>query len=370
MVPKIKTAIITNVPAPYRVPVWRRVSEAEDMKLDLIFCSAAHIDTELRAADYGFNSQFLTGRYFAFERRFFHFDLGVWPLLNELRPDVVITTGYIPTFLLGFAWARLHGVPHVAMTDGTVNSEKRLTWLHRLIRRVVLKQSSAFVGASEGSKALFRKYKAADNRIHLSYLCADNQRFQHLAPLERTDFIFCGRFIAHKHPLFALQVAHQAAVRLGRKTSIDFVGKGALEEQLRAHAEEIRDLVNCRFLGYANQDELPRRYANAKIFLFPTAWDPWGVVANEACASGLPVIVSPYAGVASELIIEDYNGFIRALDLELWVSAAVKLLTDEMLYRRFSQNSRERVARYSFENSARGLADAIRQAHRHGKNSG
>ncbi len=359
---QIKVVIITNVPAPYRVPVWQRVAATPGISLELIFCSQAHIDTCQQPADYGFNLHFLNGRYLAMKRRFMHCDFGVWSLLNQSNPDVVITTGYIPTFLIGFLWAIVRKVPHIAMTDGTANSEKSLTWLHRWIRRVVFEQSIAFVGACEGSRALFKQYGVADKRIHLAYLCADNNKFSGLRPSAKVDFIFCGRFIEHKRPLFALQVAREAAIRLGRKTSLDFVGSGDMEQKLRAYADEITEFVDTRFLGYATQAQLPECYARAKVFLFPSEWDPWGVVANEACASGLPVIVSPHAGVATELIVDNFNGYVRELNITLWADAAVTLLSDSDLYTRFSQNSREIVAKYNFDNSAQGLSDAIRQA--------
>jgi len=359
----IKTVIVTNVPAPYRVPVWRRVAETKGINLDLIFCASQHIDTSLNASNYGFNNHFLSGRYKIMERRFMHSDIGVWTLLNQLQPDVVITTGYIPTFLFAFFWALTHGVPHVAMSDGTANSEKSLSFLHRWVRRFVLSRSAAFVGACEGSSDLFRQYGVAEHQIHKAYLCADNERFSCPVPAAPIDFVFCGRFVAHKRPLFAMQVAREVAVRLGRRTSIDFVGSGIMETEMRAYADEIAEFVDCRFLGYASQSVLPQRYADAKLFLFPSEWDPWGVVANEACASGLPIIVSPYAGVAGELVVDGKNGYVRELDVKQWAEVSVKLLTDEALYKSYSQNSREQVAEYSFENSALGLTDAIRQAY-------
>ena len=363
MLSKIKVAIITNVPAPYRVPVWQRVATASGIDLELIFCSHAHIDTAQKPADYGFSTHFLSGRYIAMKRRFMHFDIGIWALLNQLNPDVVITTGYIPTFLFGFLWALVRNVPHIAMTDGTANSERSLTFLHRWVRKIVLKQSVAFVGACEGSRDLFKQYDVDDQRIHLAYLCADNNKFAGPKSAAEVDFIFCGRFIQHKQPMFALQVARETAIRLGRKTTLDFVGSGDMEQKLRVYADEIAEFVETRFHGYATQAQLPQYYASAKVFLFPSEWDPWGVVANEACASGLPVIVSPYAGVATELIVDNFNGYICELDLALWADAAVKLLNDSELYRRFSENSRKIVTKYNFDNSAQGLLDAIRQVY-------
>ena len=359
----INVALVTNVPAPYRIPVWRNLAESGSIDPTVIFCAQPQIDTKTAPTDYGFNYYFLTGKFIDKGRQFIHADLNIWSKLNELKPDIVITVGYIPTYLFAFAWAKFNGVPHIAMTDGTAQSEQTLSWLHRFLRRIVLKRSTSFVGACEGSLDLFKHYGAPEDRLHKSYLCADNAAFNQPTAPNPVDFIFCGRFLSFKRPVFALEVAIATAKLLNRKTSIDFVGSGELEADMRAYATEIAEFVDARFLGYATQAELPYRYAAAKIFLFPTEGDVWGVVANEACASGLPVIVSPYAGVSGELIIDGSNGFIRELDVDLWATAAAQLLSDTTLYQTFSHNSRSQVAEYNFDNSAMGLTEAIIQAY-------
>lgn len=356
-----RVVIVTNAPPPYRIPAWRLLAAVENIDLQLVFFAPPHIDTSKSPADFGFNANFLTGRYLMMAQSFMHVDIGVWPLLTRLKPDVVITTGYIPTFLFAFAWSVFHRIPHIAMTDGTFNSEQRLTWVHRVVRKMVFKLSAAFVGASEGSRRLFNAYGIPDERIHLSYLCTDNQRFNYPSPKKPTDFIFCGRFIALKRPMFAMDVAKQTAIQLGRRVSLDFVGAGEMETEMREYAAKIAEFVDVRFLGYATQAELPERYATAKIFLFPSENDTWGVVANEACAAGVPVIVSPHAGVANELVVDNVNGFVCELKLEPWVTAAVTLLSDDSLYQHFSQNCRKQVNLYTFENSATGLLNAIKQ---------
>ena len=359
----INTVLITNVPAPYRVPVWRKIMETNKIDLTIIFCAQPLIDTKTAPIDYGFKYHFLTAKYIDKGRQFIHADLNIWSKLNELKPDIVITVGYIPTYLFAFLWAQLHGVPHIAMTDGTAQSEQGLSWLHHFLRKIVLKRSASFVGACEGSLDLFRQYGAPEDRLHKSYLCANNSVYNQPASSDPVDFIFCGRFLSFKRPLFAMEVALATAKLLNRKTSINFVGSGELEPEMRTYAKKIAEFVDTSFLGYATQAELPYRYAEAKIFLFPTEGDVWGVVANEACASGLPVIVSPYAGVSDELIIDGSNGFIRELEVDLWAEAAAQLLSDTALYQSFSQNSRTQVAEYSFDNSAKGLSEAIMQTY-------
>jgi len=358
----IKAVLITNVPAPYRVPMLRRVSEQDDIDLTVIYCAQSHIDPTIDDEAHGFKPHFLQGRYVVMEKRFMHADLAVVCLLNRLRPDVVITTGFIPTFLFAFGWAVVRGAAHVAMTDGTALSETVLTRVHRWVRRIVFKRTAAFVGASAGSLELFRNYGVAEGKLSLSPLCVHNAKFNLPRASDAADFIFCGRFVAHKRPLFAMQVARRAAEILGRKTTIDFLGQGALEPEMRTYAETITDLVDVRFRGYVSQAELPMRYAAARLFLFPSEWDPWGLVANEACAAGLPVIVSPHAGVADELIQDGVNGYVRPLDLEAWAAVAANLLQDETLYERFSQRGREIVSVYNVDNAADGFADAIRKS--------
>jgi glycosyltransferase involved in cell wall biosynthesis len=358
----IKVVVVTNVPAPYRVPVWQRVAKEEGIDLEVVYCAPSHIDPSLDAAAHGFKTHFLQGPHWVMERRFLHADIGVVRLLDRLKPDVVVTSGFIPTFLFAFAWARRHGAAHVAMTDGTLQSEGELSWLHGLARRIVYARSDAFVGASGGSAALYRRYGIADERIHYSCLCADNPRFLRAPSPAAVDFIFCGRFVGSKNPLFCLHVAHAVAMRLGRRTSLDLVGKGPLESKMRDLANTLHETVAVRFLGYASQAELPQRYFDARVFLFPAGGEPWGVVANEACAAGLPVIISPHAGAAGELVIDGHNGLVRPLDVEAWGEAAVSLLTEPDRYRAYASAGRELVAKYSFDNAASGFVAAVRQA--------
>lgn len=362
---KVKVVIVTNVPPPYRIPAWRLLAETVGIDLHLVFCAQPYIDTSLSPADYGFNCHFLGGHYKIMDNRFNHCNLKVWTVLNRLQPDVLITTGYVPTFLFAFAWAIVHRVPHIAMTDGTFDSEKVLSWLHKLVRHIVLNLSRSFVGASLGSQTLFKSYGIATHRIHLSCLCTDNSKFNHPHSAQPMDLLFCGRFIALKRPLFALEVAKQTAIRLQRRVSINLVGSGILEPELHAYAAEIAEYVDCHFSGYASQSELPLHYANARLFLFPTENDTWGVVANEACAAGLPVIITPHAGAAGELVVDKVNGFVCTLDIAQWTDAVVTLLNDPKLYAEFSANSQKQVSKYNFENAAHGLLAAINQAIAH-----
>jgi glycosyltransferase involved in cell wall biosynthesis len=63
------------------------------------------------------------------------------------------------------------------------------------------------------------------------------------------------------------------------------------------------------FAGFRQVEELPAFYAGAGAFIHPALSEPWGLVINEAMASGLPIISSRNVGAAKELVQEGANGF-------------------------------------------------------------
>lgn len=360
----IKIALVTNEPPPYRIPVFDRLSKMSGVTLQVIFCAYREPNRQWDIPALEFDHVFLRERITTVKGRYIHNNPDVIGALGRFGPDVIVTDQFNPTHLYAFAYAIFKGVPHVPMTDGTWLSEQALSGVHRMVRRIVYARSTAFIAASEGGRKLYASYGIAPELCFLSYLCTDNERYLRTPePAEKTfDFIFCGRMVAEKGPMFALAVAEETARRLGRVVRILFVGAGGEEERVKAAARERTALVEARFHGFALQAELPALYRSASVFLFPTEADVWGVVANEACAAGLPVIVSPHAGVAGELVVEEENGYIRPLDVPRWAECATALLGREELYDRFSERSLALVREYTFDNAAAGLLDACRHS--------
>jgi glycosyltransferase involved in cell wall biosynthesis len=77
-----------------------------------------------------------------------------------------------------------------------------------------------------------------------------------------------------------------------------------LEEYAQKHE------LNVRFLNFQSQEALIGLYQNASLFILPSLYgETWGLVVNEAMASGLPVAVSINVGCANTLVGENQNGF-------------------------------------------------------------
>lgn len=359
-----KIAIVTNEPPPYRIPVFQRVARTPGVDLRVIFCARREPNREWDLPPFEFAHEFLRERIRTVKGRYIHNNPDVVPALRRFAPDVVVTDGFNPTQLYAFAYCQLKGIAHVPLTDGTLQSEQALSIVHRIVRRIVFARSGAFLSASIGGQHLYESYGVAAQRCFKSWLCIDNDVYlRHAEDAEkRYDLMFCARMVPEKGPLFALRVAIETARRLERRVSILFAGSGSEEARLKEAAQQHAGLVDAHFHGFALQKDLPALYASARVFLFPTHADVWGVVANEACAAGLPVIVSPYAGAAGELILHGENGYVCEFDAQLWADHAADLLTDDALRERFSRRSLSLVREYSFDNAAAGLVEACRFA--------
>lgn len=360
----LKIAIVTNEPPPYRIPVFNRIASAAGVRLQVIFCARREPNRHWDLPPFEFDHRFLRERITTVKGRYIHNNPDVVSALHRFAPDVIVTDGLNPTQIYSFGYAFMKRIPHVPLTDGTDMSEKDLSRVHKLVRRIVYARSATFLSASDGGQRLFESYGADPDKCYRSYLCIDNEAYRREPePVEKPyDFIFCGRMVPEKGPRFALEVAARAARRLGRKTRILYAGSGSEEQRLRDEAATQRDLVQADFHGFAKQAELPSLYKSARIFLFPTSADVWGVVANEACAAGLPVIVSPHAGVAGELVIDGENGYVCPLEADLWSERAAALLADPGREARFSQRSLSLVREYTFDNAADGVVQACKHA--------
>ena len=353
--------IVTNIPAPYRMPIYQLLAEKLGYdNFHVIFCSHKEDNREWIVEQNDFAYTFLKKSFICWKGRFIHYNPDALKVLRQLNSDVVITTGFNPTHLLAFAYTVFYKKVHIPKTDGTFESEQILSGLHRIVRRIVYRYSKTFLGASQGALRLYNSYGISRDQFYQSHLCANNAAFVPLPGVNRPfDLMFSGRFSPEKNPLFALDVAAGVAKALKRKISILMLGSGPLLEQAKNYADMLGPEVDATFPGFVQQANLPTLYCSAKLFLFPSSWDPWGVVANEACAAGQAIIVSPHAGVANELVCDGENGYVLPLDLELWVKHAVDLLSNEALLEQFSKNSVVKVQPYTYEAAAQGVIDAV-----------
>lgn len=360
----MKAVLVSNIPAPYREPVYEAVAQAMPGEFGVLYCQPIEPDRAWKFPLGDYPKIFLEGRSFTYHRIYahhVHWNPGIWRELDRLDPQVVVTNGYNPSHLLSFLWTVVRGRRHVAMTDGWLRSEEHLSFAHRLLRRLVIGRSKACLGASDRSVELLRHYGARPGNCFLSWLCGDNARFAALPQDDERpfDLLFSGQFIERKMPGFFVEVARLLhANRPGLRLLL--LGDGPLRESTLASLREAG--IDFEAPGFLGQEELPSRYASARLFLFPTLQECWGVVANEACAAGTPVVTCDNTAVDGELVVHGENGLVLPLDAQEWAREVGALLDDVPRRELFSRRSRERVAPYTYAAAAEGIVAALQRA--------
>lgn len=114
-------------------------------------------------------------------------------------------------------------------------------------------------------------------------------------------FLFVGRFLEIKGIPTLLKAYSKYRETVRSPWRLICAGSGPLENQIaNSKATDI---------GFVQPSELPSLMAEASCFILPSRYEPWGVVLQEAAASGLPLICSSACGSGHHLVEHGINGY-------------------------------------------------------------
>jgi len=131
-------------------------------------------------------------------------------------------------------------------------------------------------------------------------------RKQHSLP--HNYLLACTRFLPRKN-VDGLLIGYAAYRTKSRSPwGLIIAGSGPELPRLRVLERDL-GLEGVIWPGFLQYDQLPFYYGLAGAFIHPAKAEAWGLVLNEAAASGLPLIVSNRVGAQYELLKQGENGF-------------------------------------------------------------
>jgi glycosyltransferase involved in cell wall biosynthesis/predicted metal-dependent phosphoesterase TrpH len=179
-------------------------------------------------------------------------------------------------------------------------------------------------------------------------------------PAGRIDVMYSGRVTREKGAdLLAdafLRARARAGSEIGPRLHLLLAGGGPESEHVRERLGE-----HASFLGWLEGDALARAYANADIFLFPSATDTFGQVILEAQASGLPVIAVARGGPLS-LIEERVSGLLCEPDAERLADALLELAGSPLLREHLARGAVRAARLRTWEHTLARLASGYERA--------
>jgi 1,2-diacylglycerol 3-alpha-glucosyltransferase len=252
--------------------------------------------------------------------------------LQNCPPDAVAIPGWSDKgALAALRWCMETGTPAILMSESTALDESRVRWREWIKERIARLYSTALVGGQRHVDYLVELGMPRD-QIFTGYDVVDNDYFARSAieirnlkfeirkeyGLRENYFLASARFIEKKN-LPTLIRAYARYRQLagnrddGQQTTdnrpwdLVLLGDGPLKTDLCRLIDDLRLRNRVLMPGFKQYEELPVYYALARAFVHASATEQWGLVVNEASASGLPVIVSNRCGCVPELVQD--NGF-------------------------------------------------------------
>jgi glycosyltransferase involved in cell wall biosynthesis len=372
-----RVVIITEIIAPYRIPVFNALAKRHGIDLHVIFL-AENDRTQRQWLVYKdeirFPYQVLPSWRRRVGRQSLLLNWGAETALRGAAPDFILCGGYnYVASWQSMSWARRNRVPFALWAESTSrDSRSGYAWIEFLKRRF-LRGCDSFVVPGKSSVEYLMGYGVPEEMIFTAPNAVDTQFFAQRAEEVRRDaamhrqalglparfFLFAGRLVPEKGIFDLVQAYGALALELRKEVGLVFVGDGAARSALLERAAAISP-GSIQLAGFAQREQLAEYYAPADAFVFPTHTDTWGLVVNEAMACGLPIISSSAAGCVADLVESGWNGrVVSARHVGQLASAMDDLARDADLRSLMGQRSTQRVQQYSPEAWAAGVANAV-----------
>jgi glycosyltransferase involved in cell wall biosynthesis len=385
----VRVLLVVDHPVQYTAPQFRRISR--DARLDIVVAYCSMRGSELALdPDFGtevawdiplldgyrwIRSRDLAGRSL---RRFTgSLNPDLWRVVRRGRFDVVVCYGYrSASFWIAAAATRVGGAKLVWATDANriePRGDRPLDRVKPRIKRVVIPRifelsDGVLASSTQGLRFLSSMGVPPSRRFLIPY-AVDNAYFERGAsssdrslvrngwgvPDDAFVALFVGKLAPWKRPGDLVRA-------LARAPSVVavFAGDGALRAELLSLAEEEGVGERIRFLGFVNQSALPATYRGADCLVLPSGYEPFGLVVNEAFASGVTAIVSDACGAVDDLVRHGSTGLVYPCGEVTTLAEHLRdLAGDVELRERLARGARERIAHWGIEENARSFAEAM-----------
>ncbi len=298
--------------------------------------------------------------------------------LDAIHPSVVAIPGWggkIP--LSALLWCIKNNIPKILMSDSTEQDFRRYFLKEFVKSKIIGFFDSAIAGGVRQVDYLI-KLKFLKTKIYTGYDVVDNDYFTHgsndarrKAPtlrrrinLPENYFLASSRFISKKNIRSLIQ-GYAAYMKNNKKPwNLVLLGDGPEWEMLTSMVKQLGLDTFVYMPGFVQYDQLPIYYGLASVFILASISEQWGLVVNEAMASGLPVIISNRCGCVQDLVHENMNGWtFEPTDTEALSNLMSKMSSFPARQRNLmGKQSVKIIGRYNLKTFTKSIKDAELQA--------
>lgn len=311
--------LISNIPVPYREKLYEKVSELLNGRFTVLYMSKIEPDRTWKFEFGKYKKIFLKSKAIKYLGFYTQLNISAPLYLLKSRPTTVILTSFASSNLMSFVIAKIIGSRLIYFTDGSLRSERNLTFIHKVIRRLLIPRFDAGITISSGGERLLKFYNMAPNKIFRTCIPVVDELYYSGASTKDArdiDLLFCGQFIDRKNPWFFVKLVERLSQNRKELCSL-MIGDGPLFDEIVQYANAKG--LNITFQRSVAPNQIHTFYERSKIFCFPTKMDAWGVVVGEAMAGNCIVVSSRESEAARTFQVLDKYVEVISMDFDLWV---------------------------------------------------
>jgi glycogen synthase len=216
------------------------------------------------------------------------------------------------------------------------------------------------------------RFQVPENKIRIIPIGVDSEKYMKYRP-DRDRIkskygvnqgeklvLFVGRLTQQKGCEYLIRAIPQISKQF--KSALVIVGEGSYRGELEIMARSV-DGQKIRFTGFLPDDDLSELLLCADVLVVPSLYEPFGVVALEAMAAGLPVVASNVDGLV-EVIVHERNGvLVYPRDSSSIAWGVSKVFSDQIYAKKLVENAkRDILARFTWNAVAKMTLDAYNDA--------
>lgn len=121
-------------------------------------------------------------------------------------------------------------------------------------------------------------------------------------------------------------------------------------EQAKALCDKLNITKDIQWLGKIEDSDLPYLYSGAKLFVFPSLYEGFGIPLLESMACNTPVVTSNTSAMPE--VVDEAGLLVNPLDETELAEACLRLLTDTTLYQSMQQKGLKRAQQFTWQHCA------------------
>jgi len=284
-------------------------------------------------------------------------------LFNK-KPEIIFVTGwYEKSHHYIFFKSFFSKIPLILISDSRIKDHKRIFY-KEFIKKLLLRGISASLVAGTESKEYLLRLNFQKENIFMPCDVVDNNFFlssNYKNNIETKNYFLCiARFVKKKNHIKLLEGFVNYKKNKG-KFDLVLIGDGPEKESILNFISTSNFSSSIYVKSWKQIYELPSYYKNSKALILASSSDQWGLVVNEALASGVPCIVSKNCGCYVDLIKNANTGwgFDSENKLELtYLLHKVESLSNEDL-KKIKENIKLKISKYDLKTFSNAVENSI-----------